>query len=261
MVDAHTSEQHRSGQPCSAAAGNKDWNVYRTHLERTLQNGYGMSTTITSVNSTVRASGDVTPNRRGARSREAVLDAAEGLIAEHGYEAATVAALVDEAGVPASSVYHYFGSKEGVLLAVMERGAERFFVQLPDFDRQIGSRQEHLRVVVETVGSLLDRHPDFLRILVVMAAQPSSAASSEVHRVVNRVRELALVRLREQMEIVFALEPDSASAGHLARFALAAFDGAFVAHQSNPQLTIAELLEHLPAALAAVRRQLGRAGV
>lgn len=217
-----------------------------------------MSTTILSVTSTVRASEHVTPNRRGARSREAVLDAAERLIAEQGYEAASVAALVEEAGVPASSVYHYFGSKEGVLLAVMERGAERFFAELPDFDRRIGSRQEHLRVLVEAVSGTLDRHPDFLRILVVMAAQPPAAGEGEVHRVVNRVRELALERLREQMEIVFALDPESGPADHLARFALAAFDGAFVARQSHPELTIAELLEHLPAALAAVRRELGR---
>ncbi|HEY6775965.1 MAG TPA: helix-turn-helix domain-containing protein, partial [Thermoleophilaceae bacterium] len=190
----------------------------------------------------------------------AVLDAAERLIAEHGYEAATVSALVEEAGVPASSVYHYFGSKEGVLLAVMERGAKRYLAEVPAFARRIGSRQEHLRVLVETAASLLDRDPDFLRILVVMAAQPMSAGEGEVHRVVNRVRELALQRLREQMEIVFALDPESASADHLARFALAAFDGAFVAHQSHPEVTIAELLEHLPAALAAVRRELGRAG-
>ena len=74
----------------------------------------------------------------------------------------------------------------------------------------------------------------------------------------NRTRERALQRLREQMEVVFALDPNSSPADHLARFALAAFDGAFVAHQSHPQVTIAELLEHLPAALAAVRRELGR---
>jgi AcrR family transcriptional regulator len=189
-----------------------------------------------------------------------VLDAAERLMAEQGYDAATVAALVEEAGVPASSVYHYFCSKEGVLLAVMERGAQRYLAALPDFNRRIGSRQEHLRVVVETAASLLERQPDFLRILVVMAAQPMSAGDGEVHRVVNRMRELALQRLREQMEIVFALDPESVGADHLARFALAAFDGAFVAHQSHPEVTIAELLDHLPAALAAVRRELGRAG-
>jgi AcrR family transcriptional regulator len=219
-----------------------------------------MVITVSPVDSSLRPSVDVTPNRRGTRSREAVLDAAEHLMAEQGYEAATVAALVEEAGVPASSVYHYFGSKEGVLLAVMERGAQRYLEAVPEFDRRIGSRREHLQVVVQTAASLLERHPDFLRILVVMAAQPMSAGDGEVHRVVNRTRELALRRLREQMEIVFALDRESGPADHLARFALAAFDGAFVAHQSHPDVTIAELLEHLPAALASVRRELDRVG-
>ena len=201
---------------------------------------------------------EVTPNRRGARSREAVLDAAERLMAEHGYEAATVAALVEEAGIPPSSIYHYFGSKEGVLLAVMERGAERFFEALPDLDRRPGTQAEHLRALVDIVAATLERHPDFLRILVVMAAQPINAGEGEVHRVVNRVREMALVRLRVQMEIVFGIDRHSKGADQLARFALAAFDGAFVAHQSHPEVTLDGLLAHLPAALIAVRRDLGR---
>ena len=121
-------------------------------------------------------------------------------MAEKGYEAATVAALVDEAGIPPSSIYHYFGSKEGVLLAVMERGAERFFDAVPDTNRRIGSRADHLRALVETTAATLERHPDFLRILVVMATQPVDAGKGEVHRVVNRVRELALERLRAQMQ-------------------------------------------------------------
>jgi AcrR family transcriptional regulator len=71
-------------------------------------------------------------------------------MAEHGYNAATVAALVDEAGIPASSIYHYFGSKEGILLAVMERGAARFFESLPIPERRLGSEAAHLLAVVET---------------------------------------------------------------------------------------------------------------
>ncbi len=201
---------------------------------------------------------EVTPNRRGVRSREAVLEAAEQLMAEQGYEAATVARLVEEAGIPPSSIYHYFGSKEGVLLAVMERGAKRFFEALPIPDRRIGSQLDHLRALVETVATTLERDPDFLRILVVMATQPINAGEGEVHIVVNRVRELALVQLRRQMRIVFGVHPDGEDADHLARFALAAFDGAFVAHQSHPGITLGALLEHLPAALIAVRRELGR---
>ena len=201
---------------------------------------------------------EVTPNRRGARSREVVLEAAERLMAEQGYEAATVSRLVEEAGIPPSSIYHYFGSKEGVLLAVMERGAERFFEALPRIDRRTGSQVEHLRALVESTATTLARHPDFLRILIVMAAQPLNAEEGEVHRVVNRVRELALVQLRAQMEIVFGLDRRGKEADHLARFALAAFDGAFVAYQSHPEVTLDGLLEHLPAALIAVRRDLGR---
>jgi AcrR family transcriptional regulator len=202
------------------------------------------------------AKAEVTPNRRGARSREAVLDAAEHLMAEHGYDAATVAALVDEAGVPASSIYHYFGSKEGVLLAVMQRGAERFFELLPDVDRRLPSQAEHLRALVEAVAATLERNPDFLRILVVMATQPVNAEEGEVHRAVNRVREMALARLRDQMQVVFGLDSATADADRLARFALAAFDGAFVASQANPQLSLADLLRHLPPALIAVRQDL-----
>ena len=204
------------------------------------------------------ARADVTPNNRGARSRELVLGAAESLMAEQGYEAATVAALVERAGLPPSSIYHYFGSKEGVLLAVMERGAERFFAELPEVDRRAGSAVGHLRTLVQTVSSTLERHPDFLRILVVMAAQPVNAGEGEVHAVVNRVRELALVRLRDQMRVAFGVDPLGRDADHLARFALAAVDGAFVAHQSEPAVSLAALLEHLPTALVAVRRELAR---
>jgi AcrR family transcriptional regulator len=200
----------------------------------------------------------VTPNRRGARSREVVLDAAERLMAEQGYDSATLARLVEEAGIPASSIYHYFGSKEGVLLAVMERGADRFFEALPDLDRRRGSQVEHLRVLIDAAATTLERHPDFLRILVVMAAQPINAGEGEVHRVVNRVRELALVRLRAQMQIVFGVDRNGEVADHLARFTLAAVDGAFVAYQSHPEVSLGGLLEHLPAALVAVRRELGR---
>src|SRR3954451_18550791 len=102
---------------------------------------------------------EVTPNRRGMRSRELVLDAAERVMAEDGFEAATLARVVEESGVPMSSVYHYYGSKDGILLAVMERGAARFFADLPLADRRVGRSAEHLRRVIATTVPTLERHP------------------------------------------------------------------------------------------------------
>jgi AcrR family transcriptional regulator len=199
---------------------------------------------------------DVRPNRRGMRSRELVLDAAERVMAEHGFEAATLARVVEEAGIPLSSVYHYYGSKDGIVLAVMERGAERFFADLPEWNRRIGRPAQHLATVLSTVARTLERHPDFLRLLIVFAVQPPAAVGGEIEGVVTRVRRLGLDRVREQIALAFGDDPDSPVAVRLAQIALAAIDGAFVASQADPAVRLEELLEPLAPAVVGARRAL-----
>ena len=202
------------------------------------------------------ARAEVTPNRRGVRSRELVLDAAERVMAEHGFQAATLARVVTEAGIPMSSVYHYFGSKDRILLAVMERGAERFFADLPDLTRRPGRPAQHLARVVSAVARTLQRHPDFLRLLIVFAAQPPTAGEGEIQAVVRRVREHALELLRAQIAAAFGDDPQSPATDQLARFALAAIDGAFVAGQADRGATLDRLLQSLAPSLVAARRAL-----
>lgn len=192
------------------------------------------------------------PNRRGARSRELVLDAAERLMATEGYEAAPLSRIVEESEIPISSVYHYFGSKEGVLLAVMERGAERFFARVPDAQEMIDDPLTHLSLLVRNVCDALEQESDFLRLVVVMAAQPPVAERAQALEVVGRVRDLALTRLRRQFQVVFGIKANSRLATDLSRFALASFDGAFIAWQADQRVRLSDVLEHLPAALVAL---------
>ena len=199
---------------------------------------------------------DVRPNRRGMRSRELVLDAAERVMAEQGFEAATLARVVEEAGIPLSSVYHYYGSKDGILLAVMERGAERFFDDLPIPSRRLGRPATHLATVLSTTARALERHPNFLRLLIVFAVQPPARAGGEIEAVVTRVRRLGLDRLREQIALAFGDDPNSPVTIRLARIALAAIDGAFVASQADAAITLEELLEPLVPAIVGARRAL-----
>ena len=199
---------------------------------------------------------DVTPNRRGMRSRERVLDAAERVMAEHGFEAATIARVVEEAGIPLSSVYHYYGSKDGILLAVMERGAERFFADLPEWNHRMGRPAEHLTTVLSTVAQTLERHPNFLRLLIVFAVQPPARAGGEIDEVVARVRRLGLDRLRDQIAIAFGDDPANPVTIRLARIALATIDGAFIARQAEDTIKLDDLLAPLAPAVVAVRRTL-----
>lgn len=192
----------------------------------------------------------VRPNRRGARSRELVLDAAEQVMAEQGYEAASLARIVEVSGIPMSSVYHYFGSKDGVLVAVMERGAERFFASLPVLEEPLADPVEHLEAMLQLVSSALEEHPDFLRLLIVMTAQPLHGEQRGVHEVIDRVRNTARARLRYEMQRAFGVDPDGRTADRLARFALASIDGAFIARQGDEGVKIEDILEFTPAALA-----------
>src|ERR1700757_5002886 len=69
--------------------------------------------------------------RQGHASRELILDATERLMGTKGYVATSISDIRNACGLPASSIYWHFGSKEGVLAAVMERGATRFFAAIP----------------------------------------------------------------------------------------------------------------------------------
>jgi AcrR family transcriptional regulator len=63
------------------------------------------------------------------RVTEALLDAAERLLVEHGYAAITSRALAAEAGVNNGLIHYYFGSMEEVLVQVLERFTERLIVR------------------------------------------------------------------------------------------------------------------------------------
>src|SRR5215212_8700604 len=69
--------------------------------------------------------------QQGVASRELILDATERLMATKGYAATSISDIRNACGLPPSSIYWHFGSKEGVLAAVMERGADRFFAAIP----------------------------------------------------------------------------------------------------------------------------------
>lgn len=59
--------------------------------------------------------------RRGIERVQAILDAAELLLGSQGYEAATLKAVAERAGIPIASAYHYFGDRYEVDAELMRR--------------------------------------------------------------------------------------------------------------------------------------------
>lgn len=100
---------------------------------------------------------------RGRSTRAQLLTAAIEVLSEQGYVATSMRAVSDRAGTPLSLVQYHFGSKQGLLVAVMEemntRGLERQQAMWADgrpFAEQWRSACEYLRA---------DVHSGYVRIL------------------------------------------------------------------------------------------------
>lgn len=63
------------------------------------------------------------PQPRAERTRAAIIDAALTLFREQGYEATTMRAIADRAGVSVGNAYYYFASKEHLIQGFYDRAA------------------------------------------------------------------------------------------------------------------------------------------
>ncbi|MGB0096055.1 MAG: TetR/AcrR family transcriptional regulator [Solirubrobacteraceae bacterium] len=84
--------------------------------------------------------------RNPARSREAILDAAEKIFADDGYDGSSLTAIGHDAGVSAALTAYFFGDKAGLYEAVIQRLFE-------DRDRHLRPICDEAIAVVETPGT------------------------------------------------------------------------------------------------------------
>lgn len=66
---------------------------------------------------------------RTSDPKERILDVAEKIFAECGFEGASMREIVKAAKVNLATVYYYFGSKEGLLWAVLDRRFDPFYME------------------------------------------------------------------------------------------------------------------------------------
>jgi AcrR family transcriptional regulator len=122
------------------------------------------------------ASGSKHGRQRDAqRAREVILDAAETVFAQHGFDGARIEAIARASGYNVSLLFQYFGDKLGLYAAVLERAyRETTALQAQVLgrglvDETIASHAHQFRAVLESVVQVtfdyLLEHPRLLRIL------------------------------------------------------------------------------------------------
>jgi AcrR family transcriptional regulator len=129
------------------------------------------------------------PKRAGARARlDAILDAAEALAATRGIEGLSLPLLAQAAGVPASSLYHFFPSTEAVLVALVRRynGLMDQALEAAIEDLPTDTWQAMARRLSSRARAFHDAHPVYARLILRTAAFDALRDADDEH-----IRQLA----------------------------------------------------------------------
>jgi AcrR family transcriptional regulator len=133
------------------------------------------------------------------RRREAILDAAERLLARSPSRVPSIAEVAEEAGLAKGTVYLYFTAKEEMLLALHERQVDHYFAEL----RAV--LESEAAIVVDSFLAITHEHVSSSPIFLALAARcmgtlihhiPAEPAIAFRHRVDERLQRAGIAMER-----------------------------------------------------------------
>ncbi|MER6105837.1 TetR/AcrR family transcriptional regulator [Streptomyces sp. NPDC001832] len=168
---------------------------------------------------------------------KAILDAAEEILVEGGYEAATLKAIGERAGIPTPSVYHYFSDRYQVDAAIIRRHVDALTDKLDRIgDEDFRSIPDAVTVVFDPIVEYFRTHPSCIELwfsgrneaLTALFQEFDDHVSEHMWRVVIDRRLLRADTPLLAMRLAFE------AGGHL-------FDIAFKQDRNGDEATMTEL--------------------
>jgi TetR/AcrR family transcriptional regulator len=115
------------------------------------------------------------------RSNDRILKNALELFSERGYDATSVREICEAAGVTKPTLYHFYGSKEGVYRAIVEGALERFSAETIGALASDGTLRERLVRMAQAYVDATLRQPDLARfIMALIHNSPRSAPVTDL---------------------------------------------------------------------------------
>jgi len=130
-------------------------------------------------------------------NRENLLTCALHLFTARGYDAVGVQEIADAAGIGKPTLYHYFGSKHGLLSALLDEGFAPFFETLHQAAVYHGDLTNTLRAVTAVYFDFAQRHPQLFRFALSLYFAPAESEAFRVSAVLHR-------RQNQVMETMFS---------------------------------------------------------
>lgn len=143
------------------------------------------------------------PKEHDERTRAALRDAAERLVASGGMDALSVRAVAVEAGTTTRAVYSVFGSKEGLIDALAQRAFEILAARLSRLPTTKDPIADLVRVGTKVFRPFVRQHPSLYRIafqrIAPLRAGPELTTTRErvlprLEARIGRLKEVGLLR-------------------------------------------------------------------
>lgn len=131
--------------------------------------------------------------RRQERNRRALLRAARTLMARHGYERTTIAAITRAADLGFGTFYLYFRGKEDILRALVDDAVQAHVRSLHEAGRDARSAADAIRRIVERHVDAAIEHRDLFKIMFEHGAQQREPLR-RVHQALVRALEDVIAR-------------------------------------------------------------------
>ena len=110
------------------------------------------------------------------RSNDRILKRALALFSEKGYDATSVREICEAAEITKPTLYHFYGSKEGVYQAIVEGALERFRADMMRSLAGEGSLRDHLARMARAYVDAAVRDPDLTRFVMALIHNPPRSA-------------------------------------------------------------------------------------
>lgn len=119
---------------------------------------------------------------------EKVLDAAEDLFAEKGYDATSLGDVADKVGIRSPSLYNHFRNKQALYTAVVERLLQKFNTPLETMLDEVITR-ESVYSWLERIIVLHNENPNFARLVAHAALSGGPQTGELIERLVRPIFE------------------------------------------------------------------------
>ncbi len=123
---------------------------------------------------------------KGERTRATILRHAADNFRRNGYDHSTIASIAQEIGVSEGTVFQHFGSKSGLLSAVMDEFYADLYGTAVDIAHSPGDAEERFRALIDAWALKAERNWDLIRVFTQRSRYGADAELNERWKEHNR---------------------------------------------------------------------------